>query len=259
MQQIYPEPTARLDHDALVGLYAYPASRGRAFVRANMVTSLDGAAQGTDGRSGTLSSPADKRVFAMLRGLADVILVGAGTARVEKYGPAEAEPASAAHRAGLGQRPTPPIAVVSGRLALDLDGPLFEATGERTIVLTSATAPRDRRDALSEKADVVVAGENGVDLGLALGVLADRGLRRVLCEGGPRLLGEIVVDGLLDDLCLTFAPLLRGGDAPRALNSPSAPARGMWLAHVLEEEGTLLTRWLPSPGTVPQASADEED
>lgn len=259
MQQIYPEPTARLDHDALVGLYAYPASGGRAYVRANMVTSLDGAAQGTDGRSGTLSSPADKRVFAMLRGLADVILVGAGTARVEKYGPAEAQPAYAAHRAGLGQRPTPPIAVVSGRLSLDLDGPLFEATGERTIVLTSAAAPRDRRDALSEMADVVVAGDSSVDVGLALGALAERGMWRVLCEGGPRLLGEIVVDGLLDDLCLTFAPLLRGGDAPRALNSPSAPARGMRLAHVLEEEGTLLTRWLPSPGTVPQASSDEED
>jgi riboflavin biosynthesis pyrimidine reductase len=258
VQQIYPGP-AQLDDDALIEAYAYPDGGGRPYVRANMVTSLDGAAQGPDGRSGTLSSPADKRVFAMLRGLADVILVGAGTARVEKYGPAEAQQAHAARRAGLGQRPAPPIAVVSRRLDLDPDGPLFEPVGERTIVLTSATAPADRREALAEKADVVVAGEGSVDVRLALDALAGRGLRRVLCEGGPRLLGEIVVDGLLDDLCLTFSPLLRGGDAPRALNSPPTFPRRMRLAHVLEEDGTLLTRWLREDAAVPPSSADEED
>ena len=105
----------------------------------------------------------------------------------------------------------------------------------------------------------MVAGEAGVDLRLALDALAGRGLRRVLCEGGPRLLGEMVADGLLDDLCLTFSPLLRGGDAPRALNgAPTAPRR-MRLAHVLEEDGTLLTRWLREAAAVPQSSADEED
>jgi riboflavin biosynthesis pyrimidine reductase len=258
VQQIYPGPT-QLDDDALIEVYAYPDGDGRPYVRANMVTSLDGAAQGPDGRSGTLSSPADKRVFAMLRGLADVILVGAATARVEKYGPAEAQQAYAARRASLGQRPTPPIAVVSRRLDLDPDGPLFEPVGERTIVLTTATAPPDRREALTERADVVVAGETGVDLRLALDALARRNLRRVLCEGGPRLLGEIVVDGLLDDLCLTFSPLLRGGDAPRALNSPPMPPQRMRLAHVLEEDGTLLTRWLREAAAVPSSYADEED
>ena len=258
MQQIYPSP-AQLDDDALADMYAYPESTGRPYVRANMVTSLDGAAQGTDGRSGTLSSPADKRVFALLRGLADVILVGAATARVEKYGPAEASPAHSARRAGLGQRPAAPIAVVSRRLDLDPDGPLFDPGGERTIVVTSATAPPDRREALAEKADIAVAGEGGVDLHIALDVLASRGLHRVLCEGGPRLLGEIVVDGLLDDLCLTFSPLLRGGDAPRALNGPPTPARRMRLAHVLEEEGTLLTRWLRPDPVVSRGAADGQD
>ena len=101
VQQIYPGPT-QLDDDALIEVYAYPDGAGRPYVRANMVTSLDGAAQGPDGRSGTLSSPADKRVFAMLRGLADVILVGAATARVEKYGRRK-RAAHAARRAGLGQ------------------------------------------------------------------------------------------------------------------------------------------------------------
>jgi riboflavin biosynthesis pyrimidine reductase len=258
VQQIYPSP-AQLDDAALAEAYAYPDSAGRPYVRANMVTSLDGAAQGTDGRSGTLSSPGDKRVFALLRGLADVILVGAATARVEKYGPAEADQAHAGRRAGLGQPPAPPIAVLSRRLDLDPDGPLFDPGGERTIVLTAASAPPDRRDALAEKADIVVAGEGSVDIRLALDALAGRGLRRVLCEGGPRLLAEIVVDNLLDDLCLTFSPLLRGGDAPRALDGPPTPPRRMRLAHVLEEEGTLLTRWLRPDPVVPQGFADGED
>jgi riboflavin biosynthesis pyrimidine reductase len=258
VQQIYPGP-AQLDDAALIEAYAYPNHTGRPYVRANMVTSLDGAAQGTDGRSGTLSSPADKRVFALLRGLADVILVGAATARVEKYGPAEAGQAHAARRAGLRQRPAPPIAVVSRRLDLDPDGPLFDPGGERTIVLTASSAPPDRRAALAERADIVVAGEDGVELRLALDALASRGLRRVLCEGGPRLLAELVVDDLLDDLCLTFSPLLRGGDAPRALNGPPMPARRMRLAHVLEEDGTLLTRWLRPDPVVPRGSGDGED
>ncbi|MGH8777059.1 MAG: pyrimidine reductase family protein [Jiangellaceae bacterium] len=243
MQRIYPD-RADPDEDALAAAYEYPDTGGHPYVRANMVTSLDGAAQGRDGRSGTLSSPADKRVFAMLRGLADVILVGSGTARAEKYGPAEPQPALAARRAERGQRPAPPIAVVSRRLDFDPDGPLFAGGGERTILVTTEHAPPDRPAELSELADVLIAGTDSVDLGRALAELADRGLTRVLCEGGPHLLGQLAAAGLLDDLCLTFSPLLRGGDALRALDGPPVPDGGMRLAHILEEDGTLLTRWV---------------
>ena len=245
MQRIYPD-LADLDQDALVAAYAYPPTANSApYVRANMVISLDGAAQGADGRSGTLSSAADRRVFAMLRGLTDVILVGARTASVEKYGPAEPEADFAAYRAALGQRPAPPVAVVSRTLTLDPGGPLFSGSGEQTIVLTTERSPADRRKALAAVADVRLVGETNVDLDAALGELAALGLTRVLCEGGPHLLADIVVAGLLDELCLTVSPLLRGGDAIRALAGAPVPAGGMRLVHILEEDGTLLTRWTP--------------
>jgi riboflavin-specific deaminase-like protein len=240
VQRIYPAP-GWLDGDELVAAYEYPADMR--WVRANMVTSLDGAAQGSNGRSGTLSSPADKHVFAMLRALSDVILVGAATVRKERYGPDEPRAEFAAHRASGGQRPTPPIAVVSGRLELDPDGPLFSGVGEPTIVFTTEHSPADRRAQLAQLADVRVVGEDRVDLRRALDVLAQRGLNRVLCEGGPFLLGQLVADGLLDDLCLTFAPLLRGGAGDRALNGPPVPDVPMRLHHILEDDGNLITRW----------------
>jgi riboflavin-specific deaminase-like protein len=241
VQRIFPTP-AQLGSAELLAAYEYPA--GIRWVRANMVTSLDGAAQGSNGRSGTLSSPGDKHVFAMLRGLADVILVGAGTARKEKYGPAEPRPEYTARRQALGQRPTPPIAVVSGRLDLAPDGPLFSGLGEPTLVLTTEQAPETNRAELAERAQVIVAGTDRVDLPRALDALAERGHNRVLCEGGPLLLGQLVADGLLDDLCLTFAPILRGGTADRALNGPTVPDVPMRLVHILQEDDNLLTRWL---------------
>ena len=245
MQRIFPD-RRDLDDDAILAAYAYPAADdGRPFLRANMVISLDGAAQGPDGRSGTLSSPADRRVFAMLRGLADVILVGAGTARAEKYGRAESGPDVAADRLRRGQRPAPPIAVVSGRLDLDPEGPLLSGPGEPTIVVTHAGSSPERRRALSAVTDVLVFGERKVDLAAALGELATRGLTRVLCEGGPHLLTELVVSGLLDELCLTVSPIVRGGEALGALAGDLVPDGAMQLIHVLEEHGTLLTRWRP--------------
>jgi riboflavin-specific deaminase-like protein len=240
VQQIFPT-YRQLEPGDLVAAYEYPADIR--WVRANMVTSLDGAAQGWNGRSGTLSSPADKDVFAMLRALADVILVGAGTARVEKYGPAEPQPEYAAHRRALGQRPTPPIAVVSARLELDPRGPLFSGVGEPTLVLTAEHAPEDRLAELAELAEVIVVGEDRVDLSRALDALVERGHNRVLCEGGPLLLGQLVAAGLLDELCLTFAPLLRGGGADRALNGPTGSDVPMRLAHILEEDNNLISRW----------------
>jgi riboflavin biosynthesis pyrimidine reductase len=181
----------------------------------------------------------------MLRGLADVILVGAGTARTEKYGPAESGPDVAAARLRRGQPPAPPIAVVTGRLALDPEGPLLSGPGEPTIVVTHARSSAERRRALAAVADVVVVGEEKVDLAAALGELSVRGLTRVLCEGGPHLLAELVVAGLLDELCLTVSPIVRGGGALSALAGELVSDGAMQLVHVLEEDGTLLTRWRP--------------
>jgi riboflavin biosynthesis pyrimidine reductase len=210
-----------------------------------MVASADGAAEAS-GQSAGLSSAGDRRLFGVLRGLADVILAGAGTVRAEKYKPVRPREVWSSLRAG---RPaTPPIAVVSGRLDLDPSSELFTtAPAEaRTIVITCASSPPEVRAALAAVADVIVAGSSSVDLKAALDELASRGLSRVSCEGGPHMLADLGAAGLLDELCLTVGPLLAGPGAIRVMSgSPWQPAtpHPMRLAHVLEEDGFLFTRY----------------
>jgi riboflavin biosynthesis pyrimidine reductase len=210
-----------------------------------MIHSVDGAAE-VDGLSGGLSAPADREVFAVLRALADVILVGAGTVRDEKYQAARVRPALAGLRAG---RPAVPrIAVLSGRLDLDLDASLFTGVtaDTRTIVITSAAAPADRRAAAADRAEVIITGKGQVDVAAAVAALAARGHRRILAEGGPHLLGQLAAAGLLDEFCVTVSPVLAGGQAGRIIQGPpgsGAPAR-LDLAHVLTDDGYLFCRYL---------------
>ncbi len=237
------QPAEELDDFALAGLYAFPGPR---WLRAHMVSSADGAGF-LGGRSAGLSSPADMRLFGLLRVLADVILVGAGTARTEEYKPARRRPALAALRAASAGQHSPasaPIALVSRTLELDLSAPLFaEAPPDaRTIVITCASSPADRRAAAARTADVIVAGDLVVDLTAAAAALRDRGLGRVHCEGGPHLLGQLAAGGLLDELCLTVSPLLAGPGPSRITAGAPFPARPMTLAHLLEEEGFLFCR-----------------
>lgn len=246
---------------ALAAFYPYPEAgeqASRPWVRANMIFSADGAAT-VDGRSGGLSGRADRAVFSVLRSLADVILVGAGTARIEQYRPVQLAEAWPALRAG--RSPTPPIAVVTRQLTgLDPDGPLLitEPGQARTIVFTTEAAPADLRARAARAADVIVAGPDLVQPEAIIGALAERGYRRVLTEGGPRLLEQIVAAGLLDELCLTVSPVLAGGWAGRIVAAPPAsgtraaragrPAQlgpaELRLAHVLEDGGHLLCRYL---------------
>jgi riboflavin-specific deaminase-like protein len=234
---LFPSPG---DAD-LAALYAYPPGP---WLRANMVASADGAGS-LGGVTATLSSEADRRVFMLLRTLADVILVGAGTVRAEDYGPAR----PSTRWTGLrdGRPPTPPIAVVSARLDLDPASRVFtEAPPDaRTIVITTAQAPRDVRAGLERHADVITAGEAAVDVKAAVRALADRGYQRMLTEGGPHLLGQLATAGLLDELCLTIAPLLAGPGAGRILSGGPSPAgaQAMTLAHVVEDGGFLLCRY----------------
>ena len=231
---------------ALAALYAYPAARPAPWLRATMVASADGAAT-VDGRSGGLSGDADRLVFSVLRSLADIILVGAGTARAEGYRPVRASEVWTELRDG--RAPVPPIAVVTRKLDLNENAPLLApaAEGARTIVLTSQAAPAARRAAVARHADVVVAGPDAVSPAAAVAALAARGYRRVLVEGGPGLLGQVTAAGLLDELCVTFSPVLEGGRASRILAAPQAgpgAATGLRLAHVLEDHGALLCRYL---------------
>ena len=237
MRQLLPSYDEDVD---LLGAYRYPDDRS--WVRANMVASLDGSAV-RDGRSEGLSGPADQQVFGVLRGLADVVLVGAGTARAEGYRALRAKPAYAELRASLDQRPAPVLALVSGRLDLDPASSLFHGGGERTVVITSEDSDPQARARLAAVADVVVAGATDVDLAAALDELAGRGLTRVLCEGGPSLLAALVAAGRLDELCLTFSPQLVGGPGPRIVAGPELDA-GFSLGHLLEDDGVLLSRYV---------------
>lgn len=244
MHQVFPVSGDDLDDTALAALYGFPA--GSRWLRATMVASADGAAEAS-GHSVGLSSAGDRRLFAVLRGLADVILAGSGTARAEKYEPVRPHEVSAALRAG---RPaTPAIAVVSARLDFDPSSALFTTApaDARTIVITCESSPADRRSALAAaSADVIVAGSSSVDLRAALGALASRGLAHVSCEGGPHLLADLGAADLLDELCLTAGPLVAGPGAGRVIAGdpwPSASPRRMRLAHVLEDDGFLFTRY----------------
>ncbi|WP_214107569.1 pyrimidine reductase family protein [Acrocarpospora catenulata] len=236
MRQIHPHEVADPD---LVAAYAYPEA---VWLRVNMVSSVDGGAW-FKGVSAGLSGKGDRRIFAILRGMSDVILAGASTVRVEGYGPVEARESWRDLRAG--RPPAPPIAVVTRRLDLDLGGPLFTAAEPytRTIVFTTEQAPKERRDEAARHADVVVAGEDQVDLGRVVLELRARGLGRILCEGGPRLNAQLAAADLIDELCLTIGPQLIGGDAARILNG-TATQRRLALAQVLQEDGYLFCRYV---------------
>jgi riboflavin biosynthesis pyrimidine reductase len=238
VRQLLPTAIDDLDHDALVTAYRYPGDGP--WLRANMVASLDGSAV-KNGRSAGLGSGADKAVFDLLRGLADVVLVGAGTARAEGYRAMRPKVPYADLRAAEGQRAAPVLAIVSRALDLDPAAALFGGV-ERTVVVTHSGSDPASRDRLAQVADVVVAGEDSVAVGAALDELAARGLCRVLCEGGPSLLAAVVAAGRLDELCLTLSPQLVGGDGTRITRGSALDTR--WsLAHLLEDDGVLLGRW----------------
>jgi riboflavin biosynthesis pyrimidine reductase len=229
---------------ALGEVYAYPEGR---WVRANMIASVDGAVM-VDGRSGGLSGAADRLVFAVLRSLADVIVVGAGTARAERY--RQAQPSELWQQLRTGRPPAPPIAVLTRRLDLDLTSSLFADAGlARTMLITTDRAPQERLQAAARVADVVVAGAAEVGAAAAINVLEQRGHRRILVEGGPTLLAEFAASELVDELCLTISPVLEGGyTAARVTRVANAdgPAKlaGLRLASVLEDDGFLLTRYV---------------
>jgi riboflavin biosynthesis pyrimidine reductase len=240
VRTIFPSQGDELDLTGLAAAYTYPGER---WLRANFVSSADGAAW-VDGRSSGLSSADDKRLFGILRVLADVVLVGAGTARDEEYKATRRRDSLATLRES--RPPAAPIAVVTRSLGLNLAGPMFtEAPPDaRTIVITCAAADEDLRTETAKVADVIVAGEETVDLGAALRALEDRGLGRVLCEGGPHLLGDLGAAGLLDELCLSLSPVLAGPGAGRIIAGPPSAARPMKLVQVLAgDDGYLFSRY----------------
>jgi len=180
-----------------------------------------------------------------------VILVGAGTARAEHYGPVRPE-SEGLRWAWLrdGRTPSAPIAVITRALGLDLASALLAGAPPhaRTIVITTEAAPAERRAAAARTAEVIVAGEAMVDVKAALDALAARGYQRVLCEGGPHLLAQVAGEDLLDELCLTVSPLLAGPGADRIVTGglplPGGGPEPFTLRHALEADGFLLCRYV---------------
>ncbi|MET7429441.1 pyrimidine reductase family protein [Streptomyces flaveolus] len=235
----------------LAAAYAYPEpapGAPRPWLRANMVSSLDGAAQ-HEGRSQPISSATDMRVFGTLRALADVVVVGAETVRQEGYRPARVRDEFAGAREAAGQTPVPAIAIVTASLELDFTLPLFTSPLVPTLVLTGAAAAPDRIAAAERAgAQVVVAGEGmGVEPARAVQALAGLGHTRLLTEGGPRLLGQLIAAEVLDELCLTVSPTLTAGNAQRIAGGPSvAVPHRFELVSLLEEDGFLFGRYCRS-------------
>lgn len=236
---------AGLDLDELSDLYAYPVELGAPWVRVNFASSIDGAVD-VEGLSGGLGTPSDKTVFDLLRQLADVIVVGAGTVRAEDYGGARTDEARREWRLSRGLAAVPPIAVVSARANIDPASRLLTDTNVAPLILTCAAAPAEQKQRLTDAgAEVLEIGADTIATADILSTLDGLGLRRILCEGGPALFGQLIVDDAVDDLCLTISPLLTGGTSRRIAVSPSAVRTPMARAHVLaDDDGTLLTRWV---------------
>ena len=230
MQLLLPQRRA-LDDEELHDLYDPGDSPS---LRGGFVLTVDGGIA-HDGSSRPLQTPADEAVFHALRAVSDAVVVGAGTARTEEYGPVRPRPAGAAWRAARGRAPQPPLVLVSRSLDLDPAGRAF--TGPCVVVTCAAAPGRDRFP------DVVVAGEDEVDLPEAVRQLHERGLTRLLCEGGPSLLTAMLVAGLVDELCLTSTPLLIG-TAPSLLTEPLPSPVGLDLRHLVDGgDGVLLARY----------------
>lgn len=235
--------------DRLRELYTYPDDLKRCWVRGNMISSLDGGAT-QDGKSGALAGPGDRAVFNLMRENADVILMGAATVRIENYSGAQVSVAQRETRQRRGQAEVPPIAVVTASADFDPNAKFFTRTEATPMILTTSRTVGDagrRLGAVAEVIDASGADPDRVDLAVALRILAERKLFRVLTEGGPALLSTLIEGDLLDELCLTVAPLLVGGVARRIATGPGQTRVRLRPSHLLTDaEGYLYTRYVRS-------------
>jgi riboflavin biosynthesis pyrimidine reductase len=237
-----------LNDDDILELYAVP-DRSVPWLRVNFISSIDGAAT-SGGLSGELGTPADRRVFDLLRRLSDVVIVGAGTVRAEGYGPMRLGDEASEWRVANGMSAHPVFAIVSSSLDLDPASRIFTEAPVRPIVVSVADASEDRRHALAEVADILVAGSSTVDTVQMRTLLAQRRLVQMHSEGGPLLFADLIRDDTVDELCLTMSSVLEGPGAPRIVaGDVPAARRALRLAHALSADDTLLLRYVRSNTT----------
>lgn len=236
MRRLLPDPVPTTPAEQLAGYRPWEEARDeRPRVASNFVTTLDGRAA-IGGSSGAIGSAADTAMLAALRGRFDAVMIGAGTMRVERYGRLAAKP-EAREREGL--RPEPLLILVSGRLDLPWDAPLFGEGGEILVFTSSEAEPPETARGVE-----LVRHSGSVNLDTALRHLRHKcGVRSLLFEGGPHLHAQMEAEGLVDDFFLTIAPKLSGGEAPRILEGPLPGVVGLELAWLLEEDGELFARY----------------
>jgi riboflavin-specific deaminase-like protein len=240
LRRLLPDPAettvaaqlAELDYKAL-------APPDRPYLLLNFAATLDGRAT-ISGRSGPIGSHTDTEMLMRLRTRVDAIMIGAGTMRVERYGRIVSDPALRAYRERTLLTHDPLAVIVSNRFELPWDAPLFTDGGGRVVIFTaSEEEPPDTATPVR-----LVRHADGVDLIRALEWLRhERGIRSVLCEGGPMLHGRLREDDLADELFLTIAPKLAGGEGPRILEGALPEVEELDLAWLLEREGELFTRY----------------
>ncbi|MEU5830719.1 pyrimidine reductase family protein [Micromonospora tulbaghiae] len=251
IERIWPAPvTGALTDPQLTALYG---RTDRPHLRVNFVASADGAVT-LDGYSAGLSGEPDKRVFGLLRMLCDGLVVAAGTLRHEGYRAVRLSPERRAWRREQGLAEYPTLVVVSGSLDLDPAQAAFADAPVRPVVLTHADAVPP--PGLTDVADVVRCGTDRVDLAAGLAELRRRGLDQLLCEGGPHLFGALTAADLVDELCLTVAPLLAGAGPGRITAGDAGVPRHLPLRHVLvAADGVLMLRYARDPAETPPAGA----
>jgi len=216
----------------------------RPYVVTNFAVTLDGKAT-IHGRSGAIGSDADTEMLVCLRTTVDAVMIGAGTMRAERYGRPLGDSAKRGRRERTGLSQDPVLVIVSGRLDLPWDAPVFTDRHARVLIFTASDADPPRTDAQVR----VVRHDGAVDLTEALAYLRnERGVRALLCEGGPRLHSQLIDAGLVDELFVTHAPKLAGGDGPNLVHGLAELERPLELAWLLEEDGELFARYrVPSP------------
>lgn len=243
IDRLWPEPTVDLSDDELVGEPASAGQHGASRLRVNFVESIDGAAT-VDGRSGGMSGEADERRFEVLRRMADAVIVGAGTVRLEGYGPLRVSDASTAWRVAHGMSEHPVFVIVTRSLSIDPGSRIFAEAPVRPIVITTASPERSAaRAQFDGVADVIAVGADAVDLAAAVDALRARGLNRLLCEGGPSLFGSLLAADLVDELCVTIAPQLNSGDSRRIVDAMPERPQAALLVEVLASGSELLLRY----------------
>jgi riboflavin biosynthesis pyrimidine reductase len=239
MQQLFPVCAEISRPPELEEVYELPAGRGH--LRVNFVASLDGVVE-LSGRSHPLGNEGDRNAFMAMRAVADAILVGAGTVRAEKYGPVRLDDEACQRRAARHQPELPRLAIVSARG--DLDPQMRVFTGSDPPLLITSESVLARRPELGDIAEVVACGVADVDLEAARQALWSRGLLRVLCEGGPTLFRSLLINDLVDELCLSLAPVLTGaGHKHLTGDGPLPELADFRLEGLLESDGVLLGRY----------------